>query len=115
MPITRGNTAVTASSSRFRLRPKTSRSSEAKNLYIEALAGKADEQVFQARRGDREAADPDAGLDELGADPPTPPRSLGPAPSRVRAAGPRRQRGRAAGRGRQRVGAAGPGARIPGR
>src|ERR1700683_5427168 len=69
MPITRGNTAVTASSSRFRRRPKTSRSSEAKNLYIEALAGETDEQVLQARRGDREAADPDSGLDELSADP----------------------------------------------
>src|ERR1700678_2196254 len=71
MPMTSGNTAVTASSSRFRRRPKTSRSSEAKNLGtdIEALTGEAHEQVLQARRGDREAADPDASLDKLGADP----------------------------------------------
>ena len=32
---------------------------------IEALSGEPDEQVLQARRGDLEAADPDAGLDEF--------------------------------------------------
>ncbi len=48
--MTRGKMAATASSSRFRLRRKTSRSSERKNLSadIEALTGQADEQVLQA-------------------------------------------------------------------
>ena len=46
--MTRGKMAATASSSRFRLRRKTSRSSERKNLDIEALTGQADEQVLQA-------------------------------------------------------------------
>src|SRR5215468_2759923 len=94
IPMTSGNSAVTARSSRFRLRNRTSRSSEAyKRRYdltgrgtrsadpatlpgvagistadIEALTGEPDEQVFQAGRGDREAADADPGLDELGAD-----------------------------------------------
>src|SRR6516165_7007954 len=111
IPITTGNTTVTASSTRFRFRRNTSRSSEENSLNharttpgraparpgswptaasagrpggdrtagagtagslsvdIEALPGEPDEQVLQARRGDLEAADPDAGLDELGADP----------------------------------------------
>src|SRR5712691_5457744 len=87
IPMTRGKTAVTASSSRFLRRRNTSLSSAVKNLReartgrgaspaatltsavdIEALPGEADEQVFQARRGDREAADTDPGVHELGAD-----------------------------------------------
>src|SRR5580658_5447466 len=117
IPMSTGNTAVTASSSRFRLRAKTSRSSAANSrsqaraaeggtdaagaagagpgsagpgsagpgsggpgsggpagaaasaVDIEALPGEPDEQVLQAGRGHREAADPDPGVDELGADP----------------------------------------------
>src|SRR5207248_10190413 len=67
MPMTRGKMAVTASSSRLRLRSSTSRSSEALNLPadIEALPGQPDEQVLQAGRGDREAADAHAGLHQL--------------------------------------------------
>src|SRR5262245_58501482 len=81
MPMTRGKTAVTASRRRFRRRNRTRRSSAEKNLRsertgwgaatpartsatdIESLPGQPDEQVFQARRGDGEAADPDAGVD----------------------------------------------------
>src|SRR5215468_12332269 len=70
MPMTSGNSAVTASSRRLRRRSRTRRSSEPKNLAadIEPLTGQADEQVLQARRGDREAADADPGVHELGAD-----------------------------------------------
>src|SRR5580704_1592175 len=93
IPMTTGNTTVTASSSRFRRRPKTSRSSApnsrsqaraglraagaagagpgragASAVDIETLPGEPDEQVLEAGRGDREAADADPGVHELGAD-----------------------------------------------
>src|ERR1700719_327080 len=95
IPMTTGNTTVTASSSRFRRRPNTRRSSERSSRHqaragwrdtgatpvpdgaavsaasvasavdIEALPGEPDEQVLQAGRGDREAADPDPGVHQL--------------------------------------------------
>src|SRR5580704_11031916 len=90
IPMTTGNTTVTASSSWLRRRPKTSRSSDRNSraqdaaglraaamagpgvtvsaVDIETLPGEPDEQVLQARRGDREAADADPGVHELGAD-----------------------------------------------
>src|SRR5579859_2953272 len=88
IPMTTGNTTVTASSSWLRRRPKTSRSSDRNSrpqdaaglraavgprvtvsaVDIETLPGEPDEQVLQARRGDREAADADPGVYELGAD-----------------------------------------------
>src|SRR4029077_1168170 len=92
--ISKGNSTTTTSSSWFRRRKKTSRSSLRKNLRfprtyatgsrppvappagtsawlmvdIEALPGKADEELFQARGLDGQAAYPDAGVHELGAD-----------------------------------------------
>src|SRR5579863_4086807 len=94
IPMTTGNTTVTASSSWLRRRPKTSRSSARNSrnqaraglrgewtagagpagagrstVDIEALPGQPDEQVLQAGRRDREAADADPGVHELGADP----------------------------------------------
>src|ERR1700734_3404987 len=94
MPMTMGKTGGRASSSWFRRRPKTSRSSATKNRNqvraglreavtagagparmrrsagdIEALTGEADEQVLQAGRGHGVAADPDAGVHQLRADP----------------------------------------------
>src|SRR5260370_11475780 len=96
IPMTTGNTTVAASSSRFRRRRKTSRSSApnsrshartglraaasaapapgsaaasaASAVDIETLPGEPDEQVLEAGRGDREAADADPGVHELGAD-----------------------------------------------
>src|SRR5580658_3756659 len=99
IPMTTGNTTVTASSSWLRRRPKTSLSSApnsrsqaraglraagaagagpgpgpgagsagASAVDIETLPGEPDEQVLQAGRGDREAADADPGVHELGAD-----------------------------------------------
>src|ERR1700746_3963959 len=87
--MTTGNATVTASSSMFRLRRNTSRSSAENNrnqaragwcragagsagtstVDTETLPGEPDEQVLQAGRGDREATDSDPGVDEFGADP----------------------------------------------
>src|SRR5579875_848673 len=93
MPMRIGKRATTASSSRLRRRRNTSRSSDRKTrsqarkaptpaarpgvpavtvasaIDVEPLSGQPDEQVLQAGGDHGQAADTDAGADELGADP----------------------------------------------